>query len=297
MNEIINIEVVQKEFNWEKKRFVNARDLHNRLQVWRRFATRIKERIEKYSFQVWIDYFTVPEIGNGVKTRSDGQIIDSITGRVLPIEYIITIDMAKELAMVENNDVGRVIRKYFIKVESDFRKVLSIAFENPKFINQISQNYLETRVETKSYRRDFTDSIKWFVESDNYAMFTNMVYDFIFWEKAKEYRELLQLSQKDATRDTMYIDVLIIIGGIETGFAEELKTIYEKWWKKLTESEVVKSFKEYSSKKHFEVYKKQARRIMATYDEELRGITHTALVNYKKEFTSEDIQKLLWKQL
>ena len=295
MNEIINIEVVQKEFNWEKKRFVNARELHSRLKVWRRFATRIKERIEKYSFQEWTDFFTVPEIGSGVKARSDGQIIDSITGRVVPIEYILTIDMAKELAMMENNDVWKMIRKYFIKVESDFQKVMSIAFNNSKFINQIAESYLETRDETKWYRRDFTDSIQKYVDSENYWAFTNMVYTFLFGERAKEYRELLNLSQKDATRDTMYTDVLIIVGGVETGFAEELEEIQKQKWKKLTESEVVEAFKRYSSKKHFEVYKKQARRIMATYDEELRGIKHTALVDYKKAFTNEDIQKLLWK--
>ena len=32
-------------------------------------------------------------------------------------EYYLTIDMAKELCMVENNDIGRKIRKYFIEVE------------------------------------------------------------------------------------------------------------------------------------------------------------------------------------
>ncbi len=32
-------------------------------------------------------------------------------------EYYLTIDMAQELCMVENNDIGRKIRKYFIEVE------------------------------------------------------------------------------------------------------------------------------------------------------------------------------------
>jgi len=32
---------------------------------------------------------------------------------------------------------------------------------------------------------------------------------------------------------------------------------------------------------------------MATYDEELKNIKHLKLINYKKEFTNEDIKKLL----
>ena len=32
-------------------------------------------------------------------------------------EYALSLDMAKELCMIENNEKGRTIRKYFIEVE------------------------------------------------------------------------------------------------------------------------------------------------------------------------------------
>ena len=32
---------------------------------------------------------------------------------------------------------------------------------------------------------------------------------------------------------------------------------------------------------------------MATYDQELRNIKHPKLIDYKKEFSQEDIQKLI----
>ena len=37
------------------------------------------------------------------------------------VEYIISLDMAKELAMITNTNKGREIRKYFIAVEKAFR--------------------------------------------------------------------------------------------------------------------------------------------------------------------------------
>jgi len=37
-------------------------------------------------------------------------------------EYYISLDMAKELSMVENNDKGKQARKYFIQVEKEFKK-------------------------------------------------------------------------------------------------------------------------------------------------------------------------------
>ncbi|KIU73104.1 anti-repressor protein, partial [Bacillus thuringiensis Sbt003] len=38
-------------------------------------------------------------------------------GGLPKIEYVLTLNMAKELAMVENNKQGRKVRRYFIEVE------------------------------------------------------------------------------------------------------------------------------------------------------------------------------------
>ncbi|MEK7142270.1 MAG: hypothetical protein AAB818_01655, partial [Patescibacteria group bacterium] len=59
------------------------------------------------------------------------------------------------------------------------------------------------------------------------------------------------------------------------------------------QGEFVKKFNEFSSTKNWLVYQKRARSIMATYDEDLRNIKHPKLIDYKKEFSQEDIQKLI----
>lgn len=294
MNELINIKVIQKDFNGEKKRFVNARELYKWLGVGRDFSNWIKDRIDKYGFVENLDYFTaIAKFGDGLKPNKTGKIIDAKTGKVLAKEYILSVDMAKELAMVENSDIGKKVRKYFIRVESDFKKVMKIAMPDPKIINQLANKFSETRSETKDYRKDFTDCIKNFVAVKNYGTYTDMLYNFLFLEKAKEYRKLLDLAKKDFTRNYMYEEILLIIGSFETGLAGEIEKEFKKIGKVLTQKEFVNKFNDFASQKNWLVYQKRARSVMSTYDEELRNIKHPKLIDYKKEFSQEDIQKLL----
>jgi len=316
MNEIINIKVVQKTIDNEKKRFVNARELHKWLKVGKDFSNWIKDRIEKYDFAEGKDFFKViPHkelkrtknfdftiLGNQNKELKQAKTFDSPNlanqkskrgGDIRSIEYILTIDMAKEVAMLENNDLGKKVRKYFIRTEERFKQVMRIAFENPKFVNQLSEDFKETREETKDYRKDFTDSIKKFVSAKYYGTYTDMLYKFLFSERAKEYRKLLNLAKKDLTRNTMYEEILFIIGSFETGLAGELEKKYKKKEKHLNQEEFIEIFKQFSSTRNWDAYKKRVRKIMATYDEELRNIKHPKLIDYKKEFTNEDIKQLL----
>lgn len=97
----------------EGRQVVSARELWQFLNVGRHFNSWIKGRIEKYGFVENEDYTLVKSLTqNGVKL---GRPSD---------DYIISLDMAKELAMIENNPAGRVVRKYFIECEKKYRKLL-----------------------------------------------------------------------------------------------------------------------------------------------------------------------------
>jgi phage anti-repressor protein len=294
MNELINIKVIQKDFNGEKKRFVNARELYKWLGVGRDFSNWIKDRIKKYDFVEDLDFFlTFAKFGDGFDGFNKAKAIDPKSGKILAKEYVISIDMAKELAMLENNEKGKMVRKYFIRVERGFKKVMRVATRDPKFINQLSSQFFETREETKEFRKDFTDCIKDFVAVKNYGTYTDMFYSFLFLERAKEYRKLLNLAKNDFTRNFMYEEIIFIIGAFETGLAGEIEKEFKKLGRMLTQEEFEKIFRDFSSTRNWLVYQKRARNIMATYDEELRRIKHPKLIDYRKEFSQEDIQKLL----
>ncbi len=191
MNDLINIKVIQKDFNGDKKRFVNARELHQWLGVGKFFANWIKDRIKKYDFVEDLDYFiSIANSGNGLKTQQTGKIVDAKTGKVLPKEYVISVDMAKELAMLENSEIGKKVRKYFIRVEGNFKKVMRIATLDPKIINQLASKFSETREETKDYRKDFTNCIKKFVAVKNLMTF---LLQKIGWSIKKEPEALWRL--------------------------------------------------------------------------------------------------------
>lgn len=83
---------------------VDARVLHNFMQIKRDFTTWVKSRISKYGFVENEDYkITLTKTGE----RSN----------VVQTDYHLALDMAKELSMVENNDKGREARRYFIECE------------------------------------------------------------------------------------------------------------------------------------------------------------------------------------
>jgi phage anti-repressor protein len=102
MNELIPV------VEYQGKQGVNARDLHDRLEVRRDFTTWIKDRIEKYGFVEDVDYHL---------TKSGEMVIRAQGGGHARDIYFLYLQMAKEIAIVENNEKGREIRRYLIRME------------------------------------------------------------------------------------------------------------------------------------------------------------------------------------
>lgn len=91
----------------------NARDLHAFLEVGKDFSTWIRIRISEYEFTENQDFILLPKTGEQRKGRGGHNRKD----------YHLTLDTAKELAMVERNEKGRQIRRYFIECEKKLRSM------------------------------------------------------------------------------------------------------------------------------------------------------------------------------
>lgn len=100
------------------KQLVNARELHEFLGNKRQFADWIKQRINQYGFIENEDFSISQNCEKGGRPT---------------IDYAITVEMAKELSMVENNDRGSQARKYFIQCE----KVLKENVQVPKLSKEL----------------------------------------------------------------------------------------------------------------------------------------------------------------
>ena len=112
MNELIKVSLTT--FGNDEVNSINARDLHVFLESKQDFSDWIKNRIEQYDFIEDSD-FTI--------------FLRGSTGGRPAKEYHITIDMAKELSMVERNEKGKQARQYFIECERRLRAPVAMTLE------------------------------------------------------------------------------------------------------------------------------------------------------------------------
>lgn len=130
MNEIIRIS--NRQIGSEFIQTVDARELHERLEVSTRFNDWFSLRVSDCGFTEGIDYvgFTIPSV-------------KPIGGRPTK-EYFITLDVAKHFCMLERNEKGKQVRQYFI----DCEKALQPKFDlnNPEHLRGALLTYSEKAI-------------------------------------------------------------------------------------------------------------------------------------------------------
>lgn len=138
MNEKTTEALIPIEVAEDGSQLVDARVLHEFLCVRRDFSTWIKERIGKFGFIDGEDYITFsPDLGKNQRGRPT-------------TDYGLTLDMAKQLCMVENNSKGMEARKYFIECERRAKSQvpqLSTRREILLQLRQVTEMALEQEVE------------------------------------------------------------------------------------------------------------------------------------------------------
>lgn len=177
--------VYENEFG---EKFVNARELHEQLMVSTRFNDWISRMVDNYGFKDEEDFYSFL----------------SKTGGRPSTEYWLTLDTAKEFAMVQNNEVGRSIRKYFIQVEKQHRKqqpktqaemMLLYAqqmVEQEQRMNRLEQKYSDVQevVETVQHRIDNLDTVN--IEGDRRDRLNKMIQR-LAWQEGIRFDEAWKL--------------------------------------------------------------------------------------------------------
>ncbi len=131
MNELIKI---------NENNTVSARELHEFLEIGTRFDKWFGRMCE-YGFEENSDFRAIAQ------KRPTAQ--SNITTY---IDYEITVDMAKELSMIQRSEKGKQARQYFINCEKKLKNIKATALEiSNANLNNLLSNLQQTLEDCKSY--------------------------------------------------------------------------------------------------------------------------------------------------
>jgi phage anti-repressor protein len=122
------IKVSQNRVGDNEVNSVSARELHIVLEVKKDFSSWIKAQLKRGFFEENIDFIVFTQKGENI-----AEVGENSKGGRPSIDYILTLDTAKEIAMMSGTQKGKKVRNYFIEVEKKFWQISerkTSSFEN-----------------------------------------------------------------------------------------------------------------------------------------------------------------------
>jgi hypothetical protein len=164
-----------------------------------------------------------------------------------------------------------------------------------KYVNQRDEEFFHAMLREPHYRKTFTNALHHYLDMGNYkyALYTDKIYKAIFQENAKEYKQILQIEDKENPRDTMYAEVLNLIASFENGLAYEMEQRAKESGRKLTPMEMDKLVATVTEHPAFKPLIENARVKMASRDYGFREILHENLKDYVKSIPPGEYQRFL----
>ena len=163
-------------------------------------------------------------------------------------------------------------------------------------------NYITAAITEEYYRENLTSAIKRYVfghPTYKYAQVTDLIYEAVFGEKAKEYRKILRLAPKDKdnVRQTLYAEVLLVISSFENGLAAYIEACFEEnEGVPLSIDEVAELIDELSEHPMQKPYIHDARTKMASRDYSFRDAYHGNIADYLRAVTPEEFERFIGDQ-
>ena len=136
---------------------VSGRELHKGLEIETQY-TKWMDRMIDYGFEENTDYILVSQKSLTKNPRNP------YTNQT---EHIISIDMAKEIAMLQRNGKGKEVRRYFISIEKSYQEYIKKEYQELQEKNNYLEgelNQLQDRIiylESRQDNENMIDSVKW----------------------------------------------------------------------------------------------------------------------------------------
>lgn len=142
MNELIKIE------ERDGKQLVSARELHEFLEIKTQFSKWF-DRMCEYGFYELKDFLAISQKRLTVQGNETTYT-----------DYLITIQMAKELSMIQRNDKGKEAREYFIKCEESWNSDEMIMARALQITKKKMVEYEEKIIQLEVEMLDYKDRAK-----------------------------------------------------------------------------------------------------------------------------------------
>lgn len=164
-----------------------------------------------------------------------------------------------------------------------------------KYINRRDRNYVVSAFIEEDYHKKLSKAIREHVDGDrtlNYSQIMDVIYRVVFCEKANEYKKLLDLSERDNLRRTLYAEVLVAVSSFENATAEALISKATEMGR-LTVGDVEDIIIELSKNPLVKPVVEDARTKMASRDNALRDVYHGNLAAYIRAVMPEEYENFI----
>lgn len=168
-----------------------------------------------------------------------------------------------------------------------------------KFINRRDINYIPVAITEENYRKNLTSAISQYVQghpTNKYAQVTDLIYQAVFKENAREYRKILRLDSKDSVRHTLYAEVLLVISSFENGVGAAIREKAQIKNAPITLEEVEEIVVQLSESPMQQPYLADARSKMASRDLSFRDAYHESIAEYLRAVTPDEFERFIGDQ-
>ncbi len=235
------IPILSSKIKDESVQLINARELHHFLEIGKRFSDWIKSRIKEYSFVENQDFIAISqkrEIGTG-------------RGKV---EYHITLDMGKELSMVERSEKGQQARKYFIECEKRLLRSMRNAGNEPQPLIPTQRRHIQQRVKYLVKHQVGTGyALLWGQIKDKFKVGTYKDIDATLYPALCQFlacepeANAVVLTDERQAYDQDMIDALLMYNGMADEVYQQIKQLMASLYDAVHESYAVRLLANYSA--------------------------------------------------